>query len=46
MAADNKDFAKIAKSQMEYFKTMTYYQEEFLGEYSSTRIPKVYPKLG
>lgn len=46
MAAENADFATIAKSQMNYFKTITYYQQEFLGDYSSTRIPTAYPNLG
>lgn len=46
MAAENEDFAKIAKSQMSYFETMTYYQQDFLGEYSTTRIPTSYPDLG
>lgn len=46
MAAENPDFAAIAKSQMGYFETMTYYQQDFLGEYSTTRIPTSYPKLG
>lgn len=46
MAAKNADFAKIAQSQMDYFKTMTYYQEDFLGDYSTTSIPSAYPNLG
>jgi len=46
MAAENPDFALVAKSQMSYFKTMTYYQQDFLGEYSTTRIPSVYPNVG
>ena len=46
MAAANPDFAKIAQSQMAYFKTMTYYQTEFLGDYSTTRIPTSYPNVG
>lgn len=46
MAAKNADFAKIAKSQMDYFKTMTYYQQDFLGDYSTTSIPSAYPDLG
>ena len=46
MAEANPDFAAIAKSQMGYFETMTYYQQDFLGEYSTTRIPTSYPKLG
>lgn len=46
MAAENADFALIAKSQMGYFETMTYYQENFLGDYSTTRIPTEYPNLG
>lgn len=46
MAAENAEFAKIAKSQMDYFKSMTYYQNDFLGDYSTTRIPQSYPDLG
>ena len=46
MAAKNADFAKIAQSQMDYFKTMTYYQQDFLGDYSTTSIPSAYPNLG
>ena len=46
MAAENSEFAKIAASQMNYFKTMTYYQQEFLGDYSTTRIPSAYPNVG
>ena len=46
MAAENPDFARIAQSQMNYFKTITYYQEDFLGDYSGTRIPTVYPNVG
>jgi len=45
LAAENPDFAKIAKSQMDYFKNITYYQTEFLGEFSYSRLPKEYPNL-
>lgn len=46
MAAENADFATIAASQMNYFKTITYYQQDFLGDYSGTRLPTSYPNLG
>lgn len=45
MSAENADFATIAQSQMNYFKTMTYYQESFLGDYSTTRIPEEFPNI-